>query len=55
MVEFKETAFGERTMVASLKSVHLDKVDAVCSITGRNPKSQQVHFQLEPSMPEGWN
>lgn len=54
MVEFKEVAFGEREMLASIKSVHLDKVDEKCPVTGRNPRSQQVHFTLNVYEPEGW-
>jgi len=54
MVQFKETSFGEREMTAKISSVHLDVPGKECVKTGREPRSQQLHFELVPSKPESW-
>lgn len=45
---------GNRSMVASIDSVHYDVPEKVCEITGRSPRSNQIHFILKPFSPEGW-
>ena len=54
MVEFKEVAFGEREMTASIDDVHYDKEKERCNITGKPARSNQIHFILSPVLPEGW-
>lgn len=53
-MEFKEGKFGEREMEAVISDVHYDKKDENCIVTNRQPKSNQLHFILIPSKPEGW-
>lgn len=54
MPEYKDVRFGEREMVAQIMGVHLDKKDVECKYTNRAPRSDQVHFILNPISPEGW-
>ena len=54
MVKFRESSFGEREMSASITNVHYDTPEQICEITGRNPRSNQIHFVLKPIRPAEW-
>jgi len=54
MVRFKETSFGEREMTATINDVHYDTPEEICKVTGRNPRSKQIHFILTPVRPAEW-